>query len=81
MAVKPNGRACTIQEQIIEDPVSGLSFQFLIVDGTSAPVRLRISGNIPNGNREFVFDDTGVMTGAGTSLVGSCRPSWLRVVD
>ena len=80
MAIKPGGGTCNIREQIIEDPVSGLTFQFSIIKGTSAPFRLKVFGNIPNSNREIVFDQEGEMTGAGTLLVGACRPSWLSNV-
>ncbi len=80
MAVKPNAQVCMIKEQIIEDPVSGLTFQFELKPGSDAPVRLRIFGDLPHGNREILFDQDGVEAGAGTSLVGACRPSWLREV-
>lgn len=80
MALKPNGGLCAIREQIIEDPVSGLTFQFEMKPGSDAPVRLRIFGNLPFGNREILFDEDGKEAGAGTALVGSCRPSWLKQV-
>jgi len=80
MAIKPNADNLTIKEQIIEDPVSGLSFQFSVVEGSDNPFRLRIFGALPNGNREFVFDATGTRTGAGSSIGGICRPSWLAEV-
>ncbi len=80
MATKPSGALCAIREQIIDDPVSGLAFQFLLVPGSDAPVRLRVFGNLPHGNREFLFDHRGNEAGAGTALSGSCRPSWLREV-
>ncbi|MFG0326945.1 MAG: hypothetical protein ACF8SC_06730 [Phycisphaerales bacterium JB037] len=70
----------TIREQIIEDPVSELSFQFEVApDG--APV-LRVFGDLPFGsNREFRFGSKGKQTDAGTSLVGLCRPSWATDPD
>ena len=77
MALKPNGDMCAIREQIIEDPVSGLAFQFVSMPGSDAPVRLRIFGNLAYGNREILFDKNGDEAGAGTALSGSCRPSWL----
>ncbi|MCH8112187.1 MAG: hypothetical protein IH905_09590 [Proteobacteria bacterium] len=81
MAVKPSGRLCEIREQIIEDPVSGLTFQFLLMPDSDAPVRLRVFGALPHGNREFLFDHNGQEAGAGTAFSGTCRPSWLREVS
>ena len=78
MALKPSGGNCKIREQIIEDPVSGLTLQFELRDDGST--QLRIVGNIPFGNRDFVFDDTGAEVGAGVSVAGTCRPTWIREV-
>ncbi|MBJ7534575.1 hypothetical protein JDN40_10710 [Rhodomicrobium vannielii ATCC 17100] len=80
MTVKPNGGVCHIKEQIIKDDVSGLTFQFALAPGTDAPVRMRVFGGLPYGNREILFDAEGVEAGAGTALTGSCTPSWLREV-
>lgn len=80
MATKPDGKEWTIREQIIEDVVSGLTFQFIAMPGSDAPMRLHVSGNLPYGNREFLFDRNGNEAGAGTAFRGSCRPSWLREV-
>lgn len=80
MAVKPNGSVCVIREQIIDDPVSGLTLQFVHKPGTDAPYRLHIQGNLPHGNREILFNEQGAEAGAGTALAGSCPPSWLREV-
>lgn len=81
MATKPNADTLKIKEQIIEDPVTGLSFQFVVVPGSTARFRLRVFGNLPCGNREFLFDENGEEAGAGTALSGSCHPSWLRDVS
>lgn len=81
MPLKPDGADCLIREQIIEDPVSGLTFQFVSKPGSDAPVRLLIYGNLPYGNREILFDRKGAEAGAGTALTSSCRPSWLREVS
>jgi hypothetical protein len=81
MAVKPAGEMCAIREQIIEDPVSGLIFQIAHVsDDQEAPVRIKVFGNLPYGNREFLFDRNGMLAGTGTALRGSCRATWLREV-
>jgi hypothetical protein len=79
MPLKENAKTLTIREQIIEDPVSGLTFQFEVMpDGSS---RFRIYGDLPFGNREFIFDENGQEAGAGTALVGLCRPGWLTNID
>lgn len=78
MASKPNGGICQIKEQIIEDPASGLTFQFVLCDdGTS---RMCVYGDLPFGNREIYFDAQGEEGGAGTALLNVCRPSWLQQV-
>lgn len=81
MALKPNAGVCCIREQIIDDPVSGLSFQFELKPGSDAPIRLRIFGALPHGNREILFDANGAEAGAGTALSGACRPSWIKEVS
>ena len=81
MATKPDGEICSIKEQIIEDPVSGLTFQFQIIPDSDAPVRMRVFGNLPFGSREFLFDEDGNEAGAGTTFSNSCHPSWLREVN
>jgi hypothetical protein len=81
MAVKPNGDICRIREQIIEDRVTGLTLQFVSMPGSDAPVRLRIFGNLPLGNREILFDHLGNEAGSGTALTGRCRASWLTDVS
>ena len=80
MALKPGGEICTIREQIIEDPVTGLTFQFATAPGTSAPFRLKIFGDVPHGNREIAFDQDGQQVAAGTMVSGSCAPTWIREV-
>lgn len=79
MALKPDGKPWTIIEQIIEDPVSGLTFQFeAMPDGE---YRLAIFGaSLEFGNREFSFTD-GKMVGAGTHIRGLCRPAWLESIE
>lgn len=81
MAVKPNGSACTILEQIIEDPGTGLTLQFMHIPGSDAPYRLRIAGDgLPYGNREILFNEKGAEAGAGVALTNACRPSWIKEV-
>lgn len=78
--LKPNGAICNIVEQIIEDPVSELTFQFEVApDGTT---RVLIYGNLVRGNnRELVFDKTGRCDGAGMYLGQLCKPAWLTDID
>lgn len=80
MAIKPNAEMFSVKEQIIEDPISGLTFQFVYIEGSDAPFRLKIYGDLPNGNREILFDKNGDEAGAGTLFAKSCAPSWLRSV-
>ena len=80
MALKPNGKKWTIKEQIVEDLPTGLTFQFSLVDDPDGPFRLKIFGDFPLGNREIIFDAEGQKVGGGTSITGTCRPSWLREI-
>lgn len=80
MASKPNGEQLIIREQIIEDPVTGLTLQFAHVPGSSAPHRLRIYGALPDGVREICFDEDGREGAAGVDFSNSCRPTWIKVV-
>ncbi len=61
-----------IREQTVTDPASGLTFQFNVVPGSSAPFRLRVLGALPNGSRELVFAADGKAGGAGTCLAALC---------
>lgn len=71
-----------VREQIVEDPVSGLTIQLEVIPGTSAPFRLRLfGGRLPFGNREICFSPCGEKVGAGTTTVGACRPGWLTQLD
>ena len=76
MATKPNGRACVIREQIIDDLVTGLTFQFEQTENGEA--RMRVYGDLPFGNRDFAFTAEGELAGTGTATGACPRPSWLR---
>ncbi len=78
MVAKPDAKDWVVKEQIIEDPVSGLTIQFA-VDPEGLP-RLVIFGDLPDGNRDFIFGTDGIEAGAGTGLSGVCAPSWLQVL-
>jgi CheY-like chemotaxis protein len=75
VAVKPGARDLKIAEQIVEDPVTGLSFQFAVVDSSIAPYRIRIFGGGARTAREIGFDERGHEAGGGTFLGGPSRPS------
>ena len=79
MSLKEDGQLWSILEQIIEDPVSGLTLQFEVTP--HGEPHLRIFGDLPYGNREIVFDTEGKEVGAGTSLAGLCKPAWLTKID
>lgn len=81
MTTKPSAGNWTIKEQIIEDAVSGLTLQFEIDPESSAPMRLRIYGDLPFGNREIIFDRNGEEAGSGTLMSGHCRPAWLTNME
>ncbi|HEX2567304.1 MAG TPA: hypothetical protein VHL85_10630, partial [Burkholderiales bacterium] len=64
MPVKPNGALCSIREQIVEDPATGLILQF---ECQNNHTRLVIAGaSLPFGNREIIFDKEGKEAAAGT---------------
>ena len=79
MSIKPNGQSWVVREQVFDDPATGMTFQFEVTpDGEP---RLRIFGNVPFGNREFVFNTAGVKTGSGTATRGLCRPAWMTEIE
>ena len=78
MPIKPNGHICSIREQIVEDPATGLILQFECSNGHT---RLVIAGRtLPFGNREIIFDHEGREAAAGTLIGEFRRPSWLKEV-
>jgi hypothetical protein len=79
MAEKPAGLRFSIKEQILEDPVTGITFQFFAVPGQEeTPFRLRIFGNVPYVDHEFVFDREGVIRERETILMRRPKPTWLK---
>ncbi len=78
MPIKPNGNVCSIREQIVEDPATGLVLQFECENGRT---RLVIAGAaLALGNREIIFDAEGKEAAAGTLIGEFRRPSWLKRV-
>ena len=71
MSVETRSREWVVREQIVEDPTSGLTFQFEL-SPEGRPV-LRVFGDaLPFGNREVHFDSFGWEEMAETQL-GACR--------
>ena len=80
MSIRTNAKYWSVKEQIVEDPVSGLTFQFEVLpSGTKI---LRIFGErLPYGNRDIFFDQDGIEDGSGTSTSGLCKPSWPTEIE
>ena len=76
--MKPDGRAGTVKEQIIEDPVLGMTLQISV--SAKGVTKLIILGNFPLGNREHLFYPDGSHMGAGTYLTHCPIPNWLQLV-
>jgi len=82
MSIKNDARSWSIKEQVFDDPTTGLTLQFEVVeDDAESPFRLRIFGDLPFGNREILFSADGKRSGAGTFLAGLCKPTWLTPVS
>lgn len=80
MAIKDGAKDWTVKEQIIEDPVSGLTIQFEVMPDGDRCLRL-FGPSLHFGNRELIFDEVGKMTGSGTHTGGLCKPAWLTSLD
>lgn len=79
MSVRPNAKKWIVKEQIVEDELSGLTFQFEIrPDGR--PQILIFGAALPYGNREILFDENGVEAAAGTTT-RACRAAWTDPID
>lgn len=73
-------KQCNIAEQIIEDPISGLTVQFEVMP--EGDTRMRIFGDLRLGNnREFIFNGQGKEAGAGTATAGLCKPTWSQPLE
>ena len=80
MAIRPDGQDWTIKEQIIEDPVTGLTFQFERLP--SGRMMLHLFGkSLQFGNRHFVFAEDGTEAGSGVYVAGLCKPGWLTEIE
>jgi hypothetical protein len=79
MAAKPNGTRFAVGEQIFDDRITGISFQFFAEPRVlTAPFRLRLFGNVPYSDHEFVFDADGIIRDRSVVFSSRRRPSWLR---
>lgn len=68
-------RPCKIMEQVIEDAVTGLTFQFEVTP--NGECRMHVFGDdLEHGNRTFEFGKDGLLEGRGTSATGTNRPTW-----
>jgi hypothetical protein len=79
MAPIDSPRTWKIQEQIVEDPASGLVFQFEVLP--HGQFALRVFGDVPFGNREIIFNRDGREMCAGTALAGPAKPTWLCQIE
>ena len=80
MSIRTNAKDWSVKEQIIEDLVSELTFQFEVLPG--GVKILRIFGNLlPYGNRDIYFDLDGIEAGSGTSVSGLSKPSWPTEIE
>lgn len=81
MPIKPNAKTLKIKEQIIDDPASGLKFQFEVIEGSNEPFRMNVFGDLPYGNRKIFFNADG-KEGGGETYLGQepCAASWLKEV-
>ncbi len=85
---RPNGKICSIKEQIIEDLVTELTFQFEAteyeVDGKIVrETKMRIFGkNLPlTDNRELFFDENGHHVGSGAYVGCKNKPTWPMEIE
>lgn len=68
-----------LHEQVIDDSlVSGLTLA--IWRTPTGEARIRVTGDLPYGNRDFQFDANGCLVGTGTAVSDAC-PSPLRPVS
>jgi hypothetical protein len=64
----------SIQEQTIEDPVSGTMVKFIFVSGSESPSRILFKKASDTVWREYSFDANGEFAGAATRAVTSTSP-------
>ena len=68
-AVKQDAKTLKIKEQTIWRDPSGLTIEFVCIDSTHHPFRVRLYGDcLEFGNRELTFGHDGICNGGGTAL-------------
>ncbi len=77
--LKLGAQLCRIREQVLRDPVTGLTLQFEMDE--RGLTFLRIFGDFKFGNREIIFDEDGKEAGAGTHAGAVCRPTWMSAPE
>lgn len=63
MDASDGSQAWTVLPQVIDDPATGLTLQFAV--SPSGELILTVSGDLPLGNREFIFARDGSLAGTG----------------
>ena len=53
----------TVLPQVIDDPATGLTLQFRV--SANGELTLTVIGDLPLGNREFIFASDGSLAGTG----------------
>jgi hypothetical protein len=66
-----DSQAWTVLPQVIEDPATGLILQFAV--SRSGELTLTVSGDLPLGNREFIFASDGSLAGTGLAPASTAR--------
>lgn len=70
-----------IQEQTVEDPVTGFTVKFIVAEGSDHPSRVLFKGRADTLWREFMFDQSGDFCGATTRVAADASPQLaLRLV-
>ena len=80
MAVKSEAQDWTVKEQIIEDLVNGLTFQFERLPNGRLSFRI-FGDSLRFGNREFQFYSDGTEARNGVVPSGLCRSAWVTKLD
>lgn len=78
--IAETGKLCNIVEQVIEDPVTDLTIEFEVMPYGDTKMRI-LGPNLRFGNREFIFDQNGILGATGTAVACNCRPPQLKIVN
>lgn len=72
---KEGNKIVTLREQIIFDAVTGLTIDIRATEIGGAEICV-YGENIPFGNREFAFDETGIKYASGTATMPCPLPNY-----